>query len=190
LAQFDNEEELAMTLGRRLIGMLALILAGPASAASTDLPETSGGSADLPATAAESDNLPRGRYLVTIAGCNDCHTAGWMQSGGQVPEKDWLTGEGIGWRGAWGTTYAVNLRLYLNGLTEDQWVERARTVRTRPPMPWWALHAMTDSDLRAIYQYVKSLGPGGRAAPSYVPPGQEPKTPFVLMEPQGPMTLR
>ena len=52
-------------------------------------------------------------------------------------------------------------------------------LQARPPMPWFSLNAMTDSDLRAIYRYVHSLGPAGVAAPSYVPPTQEPKPPYV-----------
>jgi hypothetical protein len=46
-------------------------------------------------------------------------------------------------------------------------------------MPFWALNTMTDSDLRAIYRYVRALGPAGQEAPAYVPPGQEPKGPAV-----------
>ncbi|MEJ2396973.1 MAG: cytochrome C, partial [Gammaproteobacteria bacterium] len=30
--------------------------------------------------------LERGRYLVRIGGCNDCHTAGYAESGGKTPE--------------------------------------------------------------------------------------------------------
>ena len=30
--------------------------------------------------------VQRGRYLVKIAGCNDCHTPGYAMSGGKVPE--------------------------------------------------------------------------------------------------------
>jgi hypothetical protein len=33
--------------------------------------------------------------------------------------------------------------------------------------------------LRAVYRYIRSLGPAGVAAPSYLPPNQEPKTPYV-----------
>ena len=36
------------------------------------------------------DQVARGRYLVTIGGCNDCHTDGYLQNGGNVPEDDWL----------------------------------------------------------------------------------------------------
>jgi len=60
-----------------------------------------------------SKSLDRGRYLVKIAGCNDCHTAGYAETAGKVPEKQWLTGDQLGWRGPWGTTYAANLRLYM-----------------------------------------------------------------------------
>src|SRR5262245_4155347 len=52
--------------------------------------------------------VARGRYLAQVAGCNDCHTAHYPQTGGQVPEKDWLKGDFIGWKGEWGTTYAPN----------------------------------------------------------------------------------
>src|SRR5882672_998171 len=47
----------------------------------------------------------RGSYLAVIAGCNDCHTPGYAESGGKVPESQWLTGTLLGWSGPWGTTY-------------------------------------------------------------------------------------
>lgn len=125
-------------------------------------------------------SIERGRYLVKIAGCNDCHTPGYAQTGGKVPVKQWLTGDHLGWRGPWGTTYPSNLRLYMGKLSEDQWLKVARTAEFRPPMPWFALHDMKIQDLRAIYKFVRHLGPAGEPAPAYVPPGQEPKGPFVL----------
>lgn len=88
--------------------------------------------------------IERGRYLVKITGCNDCHTPGYAQTGGKISEKDWLIGDHLGWRGPWGTTYPSNLRLYLHNLSEDQWVKVAQTARFRPPMPWFALHDMTE----------------------------------------------
>jgi mono/diheme cytochrome c family protein len=132
--------------------------------------------------------LERGRYLVRIAGCNDCHTAEYMQKNGEVPERDWLMGSPIGWRGPWGTTYAVNLRLYLEPLSEAQWLTIARNKPARPPMPWYILRDMEDSDLRALYRYIRQLGPGGSPAPSFVPPDQEPGTPYIVMQPQTPGT--
>ena len=123
--------------------------------------------------------IERGKYLVKVAGCNDCHTPGYAMSGGKVPESQWLVGDKLGWRGPWGTTYAVNLRLYMRDMTEEKWVKTARTMQTRPPMPWFALNDMTEQDLKAIYQYTKSLGPAGEMAPTFVPPGKEPQGPVV-----------
>ena len=55
--------------------------------------------------AGKSDPMTaRGKYVVTIGGCNDCHTPGYAEKEGKVPEKDWLTGDILGWRGPWGTT--------------------------------------------------------------------------------------
>jgi mono/diheme cytochrome c family protein len=121
----------------------------------------------------------RGRYLTMIAGCNDCHTPGYAMSGGKVDEKQWLIGDSLGWRGPWGTTYPANLRLHMEKLSEKEWVEQAKKLETRPPMPWFTLNAMTTSDLRAIYRFVRSLGPAGEPAPAYVPPNQEPRPPYV-----------
>lgn len=129
--------------------------------------------------AASAKELARGKYVVTIGGCNDCHTPGYALANGEVAEKDWLIGDRLGWRGPWGTTYAVNVRQYMQGLTEAQWVARAKAMMTRPPMPWQNVRAMSDPDLRAIYRYVRHLGPAGDPAPAYLPPDREPPPPFV-----------
>ena len=136
----------------------------------------------LPAAAQQKKADPlvdRGRYLIRIAGCNDCHTANYPQAGGKVPEKEWLTGDALGWRGPWGTTYAINLRLYMQDMTEEQWVKKGRTLMARPPMPWFNVRDMTNRDLRALYRYIRHLGPAGKPAPEYVPPGKTPSGPYV-----------
>ncbi len=125
------------------------------------------------------DSIARGRYLVRIAGCNDCHTAGYAASGGAVPEAEWLKGDAVGWNGAWGTTYPANLRLRLQEISEDQWVHFARNAKLRPPMPWFALRDMSEQDLRDLHRYVRSLGPAGSPAPAYVPPDAKPSGPVV-----------
>jgi mono/diheme cytochrome c family protein len=128
---------------------------------------------------AAGSDVARGRYLVTVSGCNDCHTPGYAPSDGQTDESLWLTGDALGWRGPWGTTYPANLRLLMQDLSEDQWVSMARTLKTRPPMPWFNLNKMADEDLRAVYQYIRHLGPAGQPAPAYVPPDQQPNPPYV-----------
>jgi hypothetical protein len=64
-------------------------------------------------------------------------------------------------------------------MTEDAWVKKAATLTTRPPMPWFNLHHMSERDLRAIYRYVRHLGPAGKPAPAYVPPERTPAGPYV-----------
>ena len=123
----------------------------------------------------EQSMIERGRYVARIAGCNDCHTPNYAQSGGKVPEKDWLIGDRLGWQGSWGTTYPANLRIVLSRISESEWLHRARSVEYRPPMPWFALRDMSDGDLRALYRFVRSLGVAGDAAPAYVPPNLEPR---------------
>jgi mono/diheme cytochrome c family protein len=121
----------------------------------------------------------RGRYVVTISGCNDCHTPNYALNGGKVDESQLLVGDSLGWRGAWGTTYPVNLRLYMQEFTENEWVAKAKHLQTRPPMPWFNVNQMSEADLRAVYRYIRSLTPVGSPAPAYVPPNQEPKPPYV-----------
>ena len=125
--------------------------------------------------------VERGRYLVHIAGCNDCHTPGYAQTAGKVPESAWLTGDRLGWRGPWGTTYAMNLRLYMAGMSEKQWLQRVATMQSRPPMPYFNLQAMTERDKRALYHYIRALGPAGEPAPAWVPPDKMPPMPYAQM---------
>ena len=80
--------------------------------------------------AADKASIERGRYLARTAGCNDCHTPNYPMSGGTVPEKDWLVGDDLGWKGGWGTTYPANLRILLGGMGEDEWVKFERNQRS------------------------------------------------------------
>lgn len=152
-----------------LLAAMLLACNGPADATSPDA----------------ADQIERGRYMVVVGGCNDCHTAGYAPSDGNVPEDQWLMGDTLGFRGPWGTTYASNLRLYLQNLTEDQWVADAQAMRRRPPMPWFNLNEFSEDDLRAMYQYITGLEPVGEPAPAYLPPDQEPPPPYVQW-PSGP----
>jgi mono/diheme cytochrome c family protein len=133
-----------------------------------------------PAQGHDKSLVARGRYLVQIAGCNDCHTPGYMQAAGKVDEKLWLTGETLGWRGPWGTSYATNLRLFASNLSQAQWLQHVGTMRPRPPMPYFNMQAMSETDRKAIYAYLKALGPAGQPAPAWLPPGREPPQPYAL----------
>lgn len=141
------------------------------------------------ATAAHSEStadaatIERGRYIVTISACNDCHTPGFAESGGKLPASTWLTGNPVGFQGPWGTTYPKNLRLLMQNLSAEEWLKKAKT-EMRPPMPWFVLREMKESDLLAIYHFVRSLGPAGQFAPTYTPPGQAVNTPYIEFVPK------
>jgi mono/diheme cytochrome c family protein len=139
--------------------------------------------ADAPAKLTPAET--RGKYLVQTAGCNDCHTAGYALANGNIEESKWLTGDMLGWRGDWGTTYAPNLRLTASKKSMDEFVALARSP-LRPPMPFFNLRAMTDVDVKAIYAYLKRLGPAGEPEPAYVPRGKTPAGPFVQFPPAPP----
>ena len=160
------------------MSIAVLVAAGAAAIGTTALAQGA-----APSTGTHIKKAPpaveRGRYLARIAGCNDCHTPGYLLNAGNVPEDQWLTGDTLGWRGPWGTTYASNLREKMLKMSEGEWLKYAKTVELRPPMPWFTFRHMTDADLRAIYRFVAYLGPGGKPAPDYVPPNQEPKPPYV-----------
>lgn len=157
----------AFALALAALSSLSLLAASPASAAS-------GGDARV---------IERGKYLSKVSGCNDCHTPGYMESEGQVPENRWLTGTALGFQGPWGTSYPVNLRLYMDKMGEAQWIARARQPM-RPPMPWFNLKEMSDKDLIALYRYVRSLGPAGEPAPVALAPGMPVATPYIEFVPK------
>ena len=89
---------------------------------------------DPPAASGASEALVRGKYLVTVAACNDCHTPWKMTSEGPKPDMDrMLSGhpEGLvlppapkmpegpwqnafaatntAWAGPWGVSFTANL---------------------------------------------------------------------------------
>lgn len=158
-----------------VMGFMGLLLAGctVGSEKSSELPHVQADGVEI-----------AGRYVVIIGGCNDCHTDGYLMAEGQVPEENWLTGSPVGWQGPWGTTYPTNLRLRVQEWSEDQWVETLRSRKGLPPMPWSNVNLMDERDMRAMYAYIKSLGPKGKHMPLAVGPGQTPTTPYLSLFPQ------
>lgn len=159
-----------------MLSVLAGCNLAPQSAVAHQAPAT-------PATVAmamsDTHLLAQGEYLVRIGGCNDCHTPGYDQAAGDIPKAQWLLGSPLGWHGPWGTTFAANLRLKAAEMDETAWLKYTGELHTRPPMPDFNLRAMKEHDRRAIYRFIRSLGPGGQPAPPYLPPGQTPSPPYV-----------
>ena len=107
---------------------------------------------------AASAQVKRGEYLVSIAGCHDCHTPWVMGSGGPEPDMKralsghpqdltitapasvsppWsgaMTPTSTGWSGPWGVSFSANLTPdpetgVLSDLTEQQFIQTIRTGR-------------------------------------------------------------
>lgn len=141
--------------------------------------------------AASAAKAKRGEYLVTILGCNDCHTPGTFYGSPDFTRR--LSGSELGWRGPWGVSYAANLTPDLDtGLgywSEQQIVDALRTGinadgRTlTAAMPWMNFSIMTDDDAFAIAAYLKSIPAVSHAVPKPVPPGQKVDGPIVEFPP-------
>ena len=123
-----------------------------------------------------------GEYLTIVGSCNDCHTQGWTELKGKVAPADRFAGLNVGFRGDWGTSYGKNLRTVVQRESEDHWVKVLTTADEgdgKLPMPWWNTAQMTERDLRAMYRYIKSLGPNTKGVPRSLPPGKEPTGPYI-----------
>lgn len=165
------------------MGTLAWMAAAAAVVMGCQEKSTAKASGSDPPRVVAGSEREAGRYLVVSGGCNDCHTDDYLRTEGKVPESKWLLGSSIGWRGPWGTTYPPNLRLRAHEMTEDAWVSMLRTRTQLPPMPWMDVNQMSDADLRALYVYIRSMGPAGRHAHPALGPGVEPTTPFISLIP-------
>ena len=100
----------------------------------------------------------------------------------QLPEGPWLvvaSWDLTAWSGPWGISYAINLTPDENtgiGIwTEDMFMKAMRTGRHMgasrpilPPMPWQALAGLDESDLKAIFAYLRSLPPSKNRIPDAV----------------------
>lgn len=118
------------------------------------------------------DEVSYGKYLLTIAGCSDCHTP--KEKGAPVEEKYLAGGFEIPFPN--GTLRASNITpdrvTGIGNWTEDAFVNRfkmyadpAMTANALTPddfntiMPWKMFSGMKEEDLRAIYKYLMSLEP-------------------------------
>ena len=128
-------------------------------------------------------SVERGLQVSIVGGCHDCHTEGYSETEGKIDPEKALMGSSVGWRGPWGTTYATNLRIDASVMSERGFVGMLKRIRTSPPMPWYNLRAMEESDMQSLYQYIRSLGKHGKPAPSRIRSDREPTTPYVQLAP-------
>lgn len=88
------------------------------------------------------------------------------------------------WVGPWGISFAANLtpdkETGLGSWTPEKFIQAMRTGRHEgdgrpilPPMPWYGLAPLNETDLRSIFAYLGSLTPVKNKVPDPVPPAPE-----------------
>ncbi|HTC63936.1 MAG TPA: hypothetical protein VK709_13915 [Candidatus Saccharimonadales bacterium] len=103
----------------------------------------------------------RGKYLVTIAGCTDCHTP-QDDHGQPLPNLDFSGGFILD--GPWGRVASANITPDSTGIDGDTFMQAVTTGyvngrKLSQIMPWRNYRKMTGEDLNAIYAYLKTLKP-------------------------------
>lgn len=105
--------------------------------------------APIPAMPPEGETIEYGRYLVMSGGCLACHgknlSGGKFAGGPDDPPARNLTPTGIG---QW--SEADFLRAFREG-------KRPNGTDIHPFMPWQTMRRMTDSELKTIYNYLKTV---------------------------------
>ena len=115
---------------------------------------------------ADEAQVERGKYLVTIAGCSDCHTPGALL--GMPDMKRYLGGSDVGFaiptQGVFvGQNLTPDKQTGIGGWTDAQIIAAIRQGKTpegralSPVMPYFALSHLTDADAEAIVAFLKSL---------------------------------
>ena len=145
----------------------------------------------MPAAADTIATAEHGAYLVTIMGCNDCHTPGTFYNAPDFQRT--LAGSELGWTGPWGTSYPRNLtpdmETGLGAWSEDDIVKALQTGMRpngsvlKPPMPWPLYAHLTRRDVHSIAKYLKSIVPVKHKAPDVLPPGTKAPAAWVLPPP-------
>jgi mono/diheme cytochrome c family protein len=131
--------------------------------------------------------IERGKYLVTISGCSDCHTAGSLE--GKPDMAHYLGGGDIGWAlPGLGTFVPPNLTpdkaTGLGNWTRKQIVTAIMTGKRpdgrilAPIMPWQDFAHLHRRDAFAIAAYLKSLPPVHHQVPG--PFGAKDKPPIPV----------
>jgi mono/diheme cytochrome c family protein len=123
---------------------------------------------------ADQAQIDRGKYLVTLSGCSDCHTPGGML--GASDTKRMLGGSDVGF-GIQGVGVFVGGNLTpdkdtgLGGWSDAQ-IIAAITTGKRPDgamlsgvMPFEALSHLAPTDAQAIVAYLRSLPPVNNKVP-------------------------
>jgi mono/diheme cytochrome c family protein len=145
-----------------------------------------------PAVLADESEIARGRYLVTIAGCSDCHTPGALL--GAPDMKRYLGGSDVGFsipgQGVFvGQNLTPDKETGLGDWTAGEVVaalrqgKRPNGTGLSPVMPFPSFSHLTDDDAFAIAAFLKSLPPVSNKVTSYKPSDTVPISVSAVLPP-------
>jgi mono/diheme cytochrome c family protein len=150
----------------------------------------------LPVLTAMADDLQiaRGKYLVTVSGCNDCHTPGYFF--GKPDVSRFLGGSDVGFEmpglGVFvGPNITPDKGTGIGNWTREQIVTAIQTGerpdgRTLAPiMPWHAFGQLTADDALAIAAFLQSVNPVSNQVPGPFNPGEKVSTFMLRIVPPG-----
>jgi mono/diheme cytochrome c family protein len=129
---------------------------------------------------ADDAEIARGKYLVTIAGCNDCHTPGYFF--GNPDMTRFLGGSDVAFEmpglGAFvGPNLTPDPETGIGKWSAEEIVTALQTGmrpdgrQLAPIMPWHAFANLTKEDVSAIAAFLKSLPAVDHKVPDPVGPG-------------------
>ncbi len=136
--------------------------------------------------------VERGRYLVAVSGCNDCHTPGGML--GSPDKSRVLAGSDVGFgdpaSGVWvGGNLTPDKETGLGKWSRDQIVVALTKGKTPDGrtlseiMPWPAFSHLTSGDAQAIAAYLQSLPAVKNAVAGPFKPGEAPSVAVSVIVP-------
>src|SRR5438552_11765027 len=143
---------------------------------------------------ADAADAVRGKYLVTVTGCNDCHTPGYFF--GKPDMSRFLGGSDVGFEipgeGVFvGPNITPDKKTGIGGWTPEQ-IVKAIQVGERPDgrilapiMPWHAFATFTADDAMAIAAFLQSLNPVSNQIPGPFKPGEKVSTFMFRIMPPG-----
>jgi hypothetical protein len=140
---------------------------------------------------AADPQVERGKYLVAIGGCTDCHTQGHFL--GHPDTSRYLGGSDVGFGSPMGVFVGSNLtpeRETGLGKWSAQQIVTAITTGKRPDgrmlapmMPWRGLSVLTTPDALAIAAFLKSLPPVNNKIPGPFGPNELPTVLVMSIQP-------
>jgi len=146
------------------------------------------------AATADDSQIARGKYLVTLGGCNDCHTPGYFF--GNPDMSRFLGGSDVGFeipgQGVFvGRNITPDKETGIGSWTPEQIVTAIQTGKRpdgrilAPIMPWHAFAKLTADDALAIAAFLQGLNPVSNQVPGPFKPGEKVSTFVFRIVPPG-----